>query len=319
MPGILPANWVDREFGFLTDYVRNRDLQQVKDAIVKNLRDTERVNKPNYDATIDYYNRYKFWGEYRPESGVFELADNRARALWEHRQDFEWLYGRLSDYRSKIVLLNILSFWLTSDFQYIANIQDRYYHPYFDYDLIQCETDEVFVDLGAYIGDTMVDYVKSFGAESLRRYYCYEIAPDSVFYIERNVERFALENVAVVRAKGASDANGVLYLHSDGAASVSRLAESGDTAVETVRIDDDIGEPVTFIKMDIEGMEEQALMGCRGKIRENHPKLALSAYHNHKDLWKLARIVDETDPAYRFYLRYYGKALLPTEYLLYAL
>lgn len=66
-------------------------------------------------------------------------------------------------------------------------------------------------------------------------------------------------------------------------------------------------------------MKERALEGCRGKIRESHPKLALSAYHNHKDMWRLARIVDETDASYKFYLRYYGRALLPTEYVSYAI
>lgn len=314
----LPANWLDREFRFLTDYLQCRDLRQIRDAIVKNLQDIEQKDKPTYDATVAYYNRYKFWGEYHPESGVLDLADSRAEALWEHRLDFEWLYGRLGDYRSKKVLLNILSYWLTSDSSYIADIQDRYYHPYFDYDLIQCTKDEVFVDLGAYIGDTMADYVKMFGADGFKRYYCYEIVPESVYYIQQNVERFNLKNV-VVSHKGASDRSGMLYLRGNDVASTSSLAVNGETEVPAVAIDEDIPEPVTFIKMDIEGMEEQALLGCRGKIRENHPKLALSAYHNHKDLWKLARMVDETDPAYRFYLRYYGYALLPTEYLLYAL
>ena len=55
------------------------------------------------------------------------------------------------------------------------------------------------------------------------------------------------------------------------------------------------------------------------KNAESHPKLALSVYHNHKDLWKLARMISEIDPTYRFYLRYYGGNLCPTEYLLYAI
>jgi FkbM family methyltransferase len=314
----LPANWIDREFRFLTDFIRNRDLQQVKEAVIDSLHSFEEKDKPNYTATIEYYNKYKMWGEYHPESGNFGLAEIRARALWEHRRDFEWLYGKLYDFRSKKVLLNILSYWLSSESHYITDIQDKYFHQYFDYDILVPDSDEVIVDLGAYVGDTMADYVKMFGAGSYKRYYCYEIVPESVAYIDINVKRMGLRNV-VVRAKGASDENGMLYIQCDGVPSVSRLAQCGETAVETVRIDDDIGEPVTFIKMDIEGAEEQALMGCRGKIRDSHPKLALSAYHNHKDMWKLARIVDAIDSTYRFYLRYYGRALLPTEYVLYAI
>lgn len=313
-----PYNWVDREFCFLTTFIRNRSLPEVKDAIIKNLSELERNNKQNYSSTINYYNTYKMWGEYYPQNGNFELADNRAHALWEHRQDFEWLYGRLSDYRSKKVLTNILSYWISSEFPYTSDILDKYFHQYFDYDIVSCNADEVIVDLGAFTGDTMMDYMKMFGAHCYKRYYCYEIVPESVAAIKKNIENMGLKNI-VVREKGASSREGVLFVSHNGVPSVSRLAECGETAIRTVAIDEDIDEPVTFIKMDIEGGEEQALIGCGNKIRESHPKLALSVYHNHNDIWKLARMIDEMDPSYRFYLRYYGRPLLPTEYVLYAI
>jgi len=110
-----------------------------------------------------------------------------------------------------------------------------------------------------------------------------------------------------------------MFLSSNVLSSISQLSENGAFDVPIVKIDDDIGEDVTFIKMDIEGGEEEALLGCIGKIKENHPKLALSVYHNHKDLWKLPRIIYEADPSYHFYLRYYGSAILPTEYIIYAI
>jgi len=311
-------NQIDGEFSRLMDFIKTYDVMQMEDAIKRNLRYFKDTDKPNYTATVNYYNKYKLWGAIYPERGVYELVSNRARALVEHREDFEWLYSRLCDYRSKKILLNILSYWLSSDFQKIRQIQDKLYHQYFDFDLVQCDRNEVFVDIGAYIGDTMVDYANMFGAECYKRIYCYEIMPANIEYIEKNIALFNLKNVAV-RAKGASDKNGTLYLSGDTVSSVSRLSEDGEIKVPTVAIDDDIDEPVTFIKMDIEGAEEQALQGCRKKIQESHPKLALSAYHNHKDLWKLARMIDEMDTSYHFYLRYHGEALLPTEYVLYAI
>ncbi len=313
-----PYNWIDREFAFLVQFIRDRSLAEVKNAIITNLSDLEKKNTQTYYNTINYYNKYKLWGEYYPEKDNHTLADNRAQALWGHLKDFEWLYGRLNDYRSKKVLTNILSYWLSSDSSYIYDLSDKYFHQYFDYDILSCLQDEVIVDLGAFIGDTMIDYVKMFGAHCYKRYYCYEIVPENVHYIHKNVELYGLRNIEV-REKGASDKNGTLYLSVSGVPSISKLAESGERIVQTVRIDDDVPEPVTFIKMDIEGGEEQALLGCRKKILENHPKLALSVYHNHEDLWRLARIIEQTDPTYRFYLRYYGYGLLPTEYVLYAI
>lgn len=316
VPGQIP-NRIDREFSNLMEFINGRSLAQMQEDIKHNLRYFESKDKPNYDAIINYYNKYKLWGAIHPDTGEFEMVENRAQALVEHQQDFEWLYERLGDYRSKRVLLSILSYWLSSDYHRIAQIMDKYYHQYFDFDLIQCDENEVFVDIGAYIGDTMVDYVKMYGTGCYKRIYCYEIIPANVAYIQKNMELCALKDVVVCN-RGASEKSGILYLSDDAVSSIGMLSENGAIEIATVAIDEDIAEPVTFIKMDIEGAEEDALLGCRRKIAENHPKLALAAYHNHKDLWKLARIIHETDPTYRFYLRYYGGALLPTEYVLYA-
>ena len=147
--------------------------------------------------------------------------------------------------------------------------------------------------------------------------YCYEILPSNVREIQNFIQKYGLKNV-VVRAKGAADCTGSMFLTDDSVSSVEHLSNTGKIQVETIPIDDDISEPVTFIKMDIEGAEESALLGCRKKIQESHPKLALSVYHNQKDLWKLAEIVHEMDPSYKFYLRYYGGNLCPSEFILYA-
>jgi hypothetical protein len=66
-------------------------------------------------------------GEYRPENGVFELSQNRARAFAEHSADFEWLYAHLCDWRSKRILNNILCYWLLSERNRIAKISDSYF------------------------------------------------------------------------------------------------------------------------------------------------------------------------------------------------
>jgi FkbM family methyltransferase len=204
------------------------------------------------------------------------------------------------------------------DMKKIKQLQDSFFSQYFDLDLIKCDANEVFVDIGSYIGDTMISYVKVYGSNCYKRIYCYEIVPANIKYIEKNIELFNLKNV-IIKPKGASDKKSELFLSGEEVSSITQLVEEGKTKVETVTIDEDIDEEITFIKMDIEGAEEEALWGCRQKIFENHPKLALSVYHNNDHLWKLARIIDEIDPTYKFYLRYYGGSMLPTEYILYAI
>ena len=88
---------------------------------------------------------------------------------------------------------------------------------------------------------------------------------------------------------------------------------------EIVTLDEDIQEPVSWIKMDIEGMEYDALLGCRTHIVNEHPKLSISVYHGYDDLWLLPKLIHSLNPSYKFYLRYYGGNLIPTEIVLTAL
>lgn len=101
--------------------------------------------------------------------------------------------------------------------------------------------------------------------------------------------------------------------------SANQVIDEGDEILDGVSIDTDIVEDVSMIKMDIEGSEVKALIGCQNHIRNTTPKLLLSVYHNHEDLWKIPRLVDDINPNYQFYLRCYGSELFPTEIILYAI
>ncbi len=308
---------IDTEFERLMDFIKERDVFEMTEAVKQNLRYFSSKDIRLYTSTINFINLHKLWGTYYPEKGDFELAENRAHALVEHREDFEWLYKILKDYRSKRILVNILCYWLMLDTKRIEQIYEKTFSQYFDLDIVKCDEHEVFVDIGAYIGDTVVNYSRIFGKDCFKRMYCYEIVPANIEYIEKNLELYQIDHV-VIRKKGASNKNGTMYLSSNEISSVSQLSDKGAIAVPITKVDDDIDENVTFIKMDIEGGEEEALLGCLEKIREGHPKLALSIYHNHKDIWKLARIIYDVDPSYSFYIRYYGSTIFPTEYVLYA-
>ena len=84
-------------------------------------------------------------------------------------------------------------------------------------------------------------------------------------------------------------------------------------------LDADIAEPITLIKADIEGGEQKALLGAKQHIIDERPKLLISVYHRNEDLWQIPRMIEEFCPDYRFYLRYQGSPIYPTEIILLAL
>jgi len=258
----------------------------------------------------NYLNTYPLWGSFRPEMGDFGVLAEKAKSLTAHAGDYAWLYDRLEDFRSRKLLYAILSNWARFDFETLGDCRDSCFDDYFDLDVFPCGPGEVVADLGAYIGDTVVSFVNTYGRDAYRRYYCYEISPDTMETLKQNTAD--LPNI-IYRQKGAGERAGTMSVQLGGDASANALTEGGDVQVEVAALDEDITEPITVLKMDIEGAEQAAIRGAAGHIRNDRPKMALSVYHNNEDLWKIPRMIDELCPGCRFYLRYHGGNLWPTE------
>jgi hypothetical protein len=64
--------------------------------------------------------------------------------------------------------------------------------------------------------------------------------------------------------------------------------------------------------MDIEGSEEDALMGACRAIQNHAPKLAISVYHKATDFWKLPLLIKRLHSGYRLYLRHYTNEIVDT-------
>ena len=77
------------------------------------------------------------------------------------------------------------------------------------------------------------------------------------------------------------------------------------------------GKDVTFIKMDVEGFESNAILGAKRILQEQQPKLAISVYHRPEDIWALPLLILDINPNYKFYLRHYS--LRNTETVLYGI
>lgn len=71
-------------------------------------------------------------------------------------------------------------------------------------------------------------------------------------------------------------------------------------------------DEITFIKMDIEGAEIEAIRGAENVIRRCKPKLAISVYHKRNDMFEIPLLLHQMYPGYKFYLRQFSKALSET-------
>jgi hypothetical protein len=76
------------------------------------------------------------------------------------------------------------------------------------------------------------------------------------------------------------------------------------------------GAAATFIKMDIEGAEFNALKGAERTIRKHKPKLAVCVYHKAEDLITIPQYIKSLVPEYKLYFRAHLPG--PFDYVLYA-
>ena len=189
---------------------------------------------------------------------------------------------------------------------------------YFVKGIIQIENDEVFVDGGAYTGDTiqqLLDIARK-NHKNIKKIIAFE--PDSYnfslltrFFGNRlNIELFPL---------GLYSKNEELFFAGNGAsAKVVDSKNKATTVINTINIDSlpDCNE-ITWIKMDIEGAEWDALHGAEKTIKKNKPKLTICIYHSNEDMIRIAEYIHGIVPEYKLYIRHHSRWMVET--VLYAI
>lgn len=221
--------------------------------------------------------------------------------LFINKHRYISLYLLLGDSKSRIVLDNLINLRLTMDQHYAERTSGKTNDVYFDEDLIDIGQDEVFIDGGAYDGDTSKLFITRCAGD-YRHIYLFE--PDPSIYEKTVLNMKDLKNVTVF-AKGLYSFDGSLSFSATGEMN-SAISESGSNKLEVVSLDNSVPQPVTFIKLDVEGAEAETIKGAEAHIRQTMPKLALGAYHRCHDLWDLARIISSIEPRYQFFLRHYS-------------
>ncbi len=306
-------NEIDKKFFSLADFLSRLTEDELKGYILHKYCTAPLWYQQNLQA---YFERFDYWGQINLEKGNLEYFELKAHDIKTGLCDIVWLYHRLADYTSKALLYAILNNWVNGDIATLKRTVDTRFRHYFDLDLLPSIKNKVLVDLGAYVGDTALDFIATYGT-NYKKIYCYEIT-ESIFYkLEENLAQY---DKISCRLKAVGDSAGFVEVNRNPTdMSSNRTHESGEGGIERVTLDEDISEPVDLIKMDIEGDEFVALQGAKRHIANDQPILLISVYHRNADLWALPKLIASFNPNYRYYLRNYGGCVYPTEIVLIAI
>jgi len=211
----------------------------------------------------------------------------------------EWddLYNRLEDKMSRDTMIDLLSFRITSNINfmkgYSVRLREQYLESFMSY------TKEYFVDAGGYDGDTTRLFCDKY--EDYAQVYLFEPSPINLKKAKHNLRQYDRINYYELGLSNKSDR--LSFDTSSGSA--SSISDSADFTIDTVTLDEQINGNVSFIKMDIEGWELKALQGSKSHIKNNSPKLAIAVYHNINDFLDVPKYINKINPNYKIYLRHY--------------
>lgn len=171
---------------------------------------------------------------------------------------------------------------------------------------------DVFVDLGAYVGDSMESYIWNVDGV-FRKIYAFEPEEQNVQAMRCRAQRLKKEwaladgKIEIVHA-GIGKSESVMYVGSvapEGPSLGAKLYGEGGQQVPVHSVDSFFHERVTFIKADIEGFEYDMLLGAEQTIKACRPRMAISIYHGASDLYSIPLLIKAFCGDYKFAVRHH--------------
>ncbi len=254
-----------------------------------------------------------FWKHWRtmPKEDRLELPHR----IMERAGEIAAGYDLLSDERSRREFAAQIRWRCLLDYDCLP-VADDPREMYFPAGLFTRLPGEVFVDCGAYDGDSIRAFLEASGGR-FGTIYAWEA--DETNRCALSGYRAGLDAGVAARMKimpyAVGAKNETVRFCAEGSVG-SRLADTGETQqVECKTIDSILGDACpTLIKMDIEGAEPEALRGAVWTMARYRPVMAVCAYHKCDHLWKIPQLLKAANSDYRILLRRYAEDCWETVY-----
>lgn len=224
------------------------------------------------------------------------------RALAQRDRIWEG-FNLCSDQSSRDEFVAQMRWRLRADFEGLTEpLSDQYFQP----DLVKLSDEAVFVDAGAFDGDTLARFV-SYTCGKFSAAYLFEPDSENRSSIQERLNSMPADIRNRVQIFSAAVAEAEYDIPFQGGLGASSSPGAGSELVRCVRMDEALPEPPTLIKYDIEGFELLGLLGSRRIIAEHSPTLAVCAYHIQNHLWEIPLLIHSFNKNYRFCLRSHGQ------------
>lgn len=239
--------------------------------------------------------------------------------LKNHSEEVLQVYDLLYDQKSKDIYANMIFCRLNG----IYPEADLYTSPqYFCWNqFTNKNTGNVFVDCGAYVGDSLENYIW-YKDGVVNKIIAFEPDPNNYSAMQYRVDRLKKEwNLSDEKINllpyGVSDKSteGVVQEYSANNGLGSKIVQGQNQdgkVIKIVALDDVINEKIDFLKADIESYEYKMLLGSEKTIKNYNPCVAVCIYHNSTDFYSIPLLLNRMMPTANFAVRHHSNTLADT-------
>ena len=230
----------------------------------------------------------------------------RREAIKSHETEILKVYNLLSDKKSVDIYNTILANYRNANMCFRDICEGNHYFNDIFSNSIQ--ENEIYVDVGVCNGETILSFIQYVNNQYAK---IYGFEADPINYWKTKIKFFnASKKIDFINCACSNYNENVMFNITGGGSSA--VSNTTGYLIKAVALDDFIQDKVTFIKMDIEGAEYNALLGARRIIETHKPKLAIALYHEHDDIWRLPLLIHELVPEYKFHIRHHSPEYIDT-------
>ena len=236
---------------------------------------------------------------YVPDMPVADESEYFDREFYNlYYEMIKRVYDLLADEKSKSVYAAAINYKLSGRLSYLLS---EYTEKSESYSLISDRGVRCFIDAGAYNGDTAREAVEYF--KDLNEIYAIEPDKKTFKRLMKYVSEAPVKINAINAAVYSENCEGSFFSagNRNSTATATASYEHKTESVSFITVDS-LDTSADYIKYDVEGAEQEALIGSLETIKRSRPALLVSLYHRSRDVFSLPIFLSENTKGYKFYI-----------------
>ena len=217
--------------------------------------------------------------------------------LSSHIESIEKAYSLLCDEKSKEVFEGIIRFQITGELNYCFDCETDKDEAF---EILNLGENESFLDLGAYRGDTIKEFLHYAGN--------YEkivaVEPDKRTFKKLQTYCESLENCVTLNFAVWNESKELFFDGNKGRGGSAKDKGESILSVTGDELSEKYGK-FTYLNIDVEGAEKEMLQGAEMTLKQHKPKLCMAGYHRSEDIFALVNQINEINGEYKIYLRHH--------------